>query len=294
MKNRARLGRIKIGDGLPVAVIGIINLSPESFYQGSVARSIEDALKIGEKMVEEGACILDVGARATGPGAIQISINEERKRLIPTVRKLAGELDVPISVDTQFSKVAEEAVEAGAEIINDISGLKRDRGVAEVAAKYDCSLILMAAKRNPGDTTTIKEIKSAWKESLKICRLSGVRLSNVALDPAIGAWPARLEKLGRKAFKKHRGFAKTDLIDLEIIARLKELKKIGRPICVGISRKSFIGRILGLDDPAERLAGSLGATIMAIINGASAVRTHDPKETSQAIRVCEAILKASS
>jgi len=286
---RARLGSVEIGDGRPVAVIGVINLSPESFHRASVARSPEEALKIGRRMVGEGACILDVGARATGPGSKPIAAEEEIRRLIPAVRLLARELDVPISVDTQLSGIAEAAVEAGAEILNDISGLKTDRGMADVAARYGCSLILMAARRAPGDVCTIGEILTAWRESLRICREAGLRLSKIALDPAIGAWPARLERLGRTAFRRRGGITNVDRVDLTILARLGELRRAGRPICVGISRKSFIGRLLGLEKPEDRLAGSLGATVVAVMNGASAVRTHDPKETLHAVRVAEAV-----
>lgn len=280
-----------MGDGLPVAIIGALNLSPESFYSGSVARSAEAAAKIGRRMVEEGACILDVGARATGPGAPAISEHEERRRLIPAVRLLSKELDVPISVDTQFSEIAEEAVCAGAEIINDVSGLKRDPEMARLAASYGCSLILMAARRAPGDVITLGEIKKAWSESLEICRREGVKLSRVVLDPAVGAWPARLERLGDRAFEERGGLKRVDRIDLTILARLGELREVGRPICVGISRKSFIGRILNLKNPQERLAGSLGATAAAVLNGASAVRTHDPRETLQTVRIVEAVMK---
>jgi dihydropteroate synthase len=286
---RARLGSVEIGDGRPVAIIGVINLSPESFHRASVAGSAEEALAMGRKMVGDGACILDIGARATGPGSKPIPRDEEMRRLIAAVRLLAKNLDVPISVDTQFSEIAEAAVNTGAEIVNDVSGLTTDEKIAEVAAKYGCSLILMAARRAPGDVCTIGEILAAWRKSLGVCREAGVRLSRIAVDPAIGAWPARLERLGGGAFERRGGVANIDRIDLTILARLGELRKIGRPICVGISRKSFIGRLLGLYDPRERLAGSLGATVVAVMNGASAVRTHDPKETSHAVRIVEAV-----
>jgi len=226
-----------------------------------------------------------------GPGSKPIAAEEEMRRLVPAVRLLARELDVPISVDTQFSEIAEAAVSAGAEIVNDVSGLTTDEKIAEVAAKYGCSLILMAARRAPGDVCTIGEILAAWRRSLRVCREAGVRLSRVAVDPAIGAWPARLERLGGGALERRGGIANVDRVDLTILAGLRELRRIGRPICVGISRKSFIGRLLGLRDPGERLAGSLGATAVAVMNGASAVRTHDPRETSYAVRVVEAVLR---
>jgi dihydropteroate synthase len=288
---RASFGGIEVGDGLPAVVIGAINLSPESFFAGSVVRSTAGAIRIAREFVEEGAEAIDLGAMSTGPGSGSVPERVEISRLVPAVRALSNEFDVPISVDTQRATVAEEAIAAGAEIVNDISGLKRDPRMPEVIAKYGCSAILMATAREPGDVFKVFEIRRALLGSLSLCRRCGIPLKRVVLDPAIGAWPARLRRLGIRAKRRARGrpYSRAASIDLQILARLGEFRSLGRPICVGISRKSFVGSVLGLPDPADRLIGSLAATVVAILNGAHVVRTHDPGETLQAIRMAEAI-----
>jgi dihydropteroate synthase len=216
------------------------------------------------------------------------------RELISAIRALSGQLDVPISADTQRAEVAEAAIESGATVINDISGLKGDARMAEVIADAGCSALLMAAKSAPGDVYEIGEIKEALKGSLGICRDHKIPLNRVVIDPAIGYWPARLARLGSPAKKRLRGcfYSFAAFLDLRILARLGELKSLGCPICVGVSRKSFIGGVLGLPRPEDRLVGSLAATAIAVLNGASAVRTHDVRETLQAVRLAEAIRDA--
>ncbi len=286
---RARLGPLEIGEGLPVVLMGALNLSPESFYRGSVASSPSKAMRMIEALLRGGASIIDLGAMGTGPTSAPVPERVELKRLLPVVRRAAARFSVPISVDTQRARVAEEAIVAGAQIVNDISGFKSDPRMAEVVSRYGCSAILMAAEREPGDVFTVPSIKRALQKSLGICRRYGVPLKKVVVDPAIGAWPARLRRL--KGTRKRRGYDSVVSHDLEIIARLDEFLELGRPICVGISRKSFIGKVLNLPDPRDRLFGSLAATAIAVLNGAHVVRTHDPAETFQAIRMVEAIMK---
>lgn len=290
----ARLADIEVGDDKPVVIVGAINLSPESFYAGSRAYDVGEAVEKARMMIEGGARVIDVGAMATGPGSRPISTEQEMRRLIPAVRALAKEFDAPISVDTQRAAVAEASLEAGAAIINDISGLKADPRMAEVIAGAGCSTILMAAERSPGDVYEVEEIRRALGESLRICEESGIALGRVVLDPGIGYWPARLARLGERAREPYEGrsYCLATHLDLRILARLPELRALGRPLCVSISRKSFIGDILKLPDPADRLAGSLAATVLAVLNGARVVRTHDPKETSQAVRIVEATREA--
>jgi len=270
---KAELGGVKVGDGCPVAMIGVLNLSPESFYSGSVVRGSAQALRRARRMLEQGADIIDVGAVSTAPNVEPISLDTERRRIFPIIKILANKIDAPISVDTQRAAIAEEALEIGAKIINDVSGLKSDPKMANVLAKSKCSAILMAARRRPGDVRTVAEIKCELGDSLEICRRSKIDVQKIVIDPGIG-------------------FGKGGDYDVQILANLKKLKDLGRPICVAISRKAFIGRILGLKDPADRLAGSLAATAVAVLNGADVVRTHDVEETLRAVRVAEAIMRA--
>lgn len=281
----AKLGKVEVGDGYPTRIIGAMNLSPESFYAGSVVRSAAAALRKAEEMVAAGACIIDVGAMGTGPTSEPVSIRVELSRILPVIRALSRELDVPISIDTQRSRVAEEAVTSGAEIINDVSGLKGDPRMAEVTRKYGCSLIAMATEREPGDVFKISSIKHALRESLRICVRNKISLKKVVLDPAIGAWPARLKRL-----KKDKSKRVVDC-DLRILANLEKFRTLRQPICVGISRKSFIGKILKISNPSERLIGSLAATAIAVFNGVHVIRTHDPAETAQTVKIAEAIRK---
>ena len=285
------LGKVQVGDGVPVTIIYALNLSPDSFYKGSIVMSEREAVGRATKAIEEGASIIDVGAIGTGPRSKPISAEQEMRELIPMIRVLAREFDAPISADTQRAKIAEAAINAEATVINDISGLKSDPKMAEVIAGAGCSAVLMATKRAPGDVYKIDEIRQALRESLHICRERGIQLKKVVIDPAIGYWPARLKRLGKRANEPHGKLAypTATLFDLKIIAELERLRELNRPICVGISRKTFIGKVLNLPDPADRLTGSLAATAIAVLNGASAVRTHDVKETLQAVRLAEAI-----
>jgi dihydropteroate synthase len=291
---RAKLGNVEVGDGLPVVVIGAINLSPNSFYRDSIVKSPADAVKKAREMIEKGASIIDIGAMGTGPSSKPISAKREFNALVPAVKALARELDVPVSADTQRAEIAEATIERGASVINDISGLKADPRMAEVVASSGCSTVLMATRRVPGDTYESEEIKRALNKSLEISRKHGIRLKRVVLDPAIGYWPGRLKRLGRRALKQRAGkpYTYAAFLDLRILAKLSEFRELGRPICVGISRKSFIGSVLGLCDPSQRLVGSLAANAIAVLNGAHVLRTHDPAETLQAARMVEAIKDA--
>lgn len=270
--------------GIPLEnriIMGILNLSSETFYQGSFVEGVEDAVARAERMVEEGAQIVDLGGMSTGPGVEPISVEEEKGLLLPPLKEIRREIQVPISVDTQRAEVAEEALKTGADMINDVSGFKADSDMPEVVSAFDCPAILMAnrisgrirtAEKGRRDIQTMKEIKEGLRESLRICEDHEISLSKVSLDPGIG-------------------FGRGKDWDLKVIAQLDDLSEFGRPICVGVSRKSFIGQVLDLDDPADRLVGSLGATAVAVMRGADIIRTHDPLETRQLVRMMEAILR---
>ncbi len=257
-----------MGDHQPVRVMGVINLSKESFYSGSVVRadSVHDA---SLKMIEEGADLIDVGARSTWPLAKKISKDEERSRLIPAVR-LLQDISVPISVDTMFSDIAGEALEAGADIINDVSGFTADERMAEVAIEYSCPVILMASNNVPGDPVGMNAVMSSLAGIISHAEERGIDPDNIIIDPAIGKWTPQ----------------KLPIYDYETIDTLGRLRVFGKPVLAAVSRKSFIGETLG--KPAEeRLYGSLAATAIAVHNGAHIIRTHDVAPTVDAVRVAE-------
>ncbi len=275
-RSRAVLAGVAIGAGAPVAVVGAINVSPESFYRGSV-RAPGDLLDVARAMVEAGAALIDVGARSTAPYLPgRVGPDEERRRLTAAVEVLAGKLPVPVSADTARAVVARAALEAGARVINDVSGL-RDPDMAPLAAERAAGLILMAspgpAAAAPGPEAPLDTVKRLLRGALDRARAAGVPDERIVLDPGIGFF--RDVPMGWVAW------------DLAVLAGLHALADLGRPLCVGVSRKSFIGALTGRADPAERLPGSLAAAAAAVLNGAAAVRTHDVPETVDAVRVAE-------
>jgi dihydropteroate synthase len=295
---RARLGPLQVGDGLPVAIVGVLNLSPESFYPGSVVKP-EEIYERGVRLVEEGANLLDVGAMSTRPGTAVISAEEERERVARAFESLRG-IGVPLSVDTQRASVAEVALRKGAEVVNDVSGFKSDPGMAKVVAERGASAVLMASwvragelllarRGESGRISTLDGIIEALRSSLELSLRAGVSEDRIVVDPGIGFSVGPQTSSGGEVVK-----GEWHERDVGVLAGLRRLRVLGRPICVGLSRKSFIGRILGLPDPADRLAGSLGASVMAVVNGAHVLRTHDVRETVHAVRVAEAILQMST
>ncbi len=271
---KAELGKLKVGLGEKVAVVAVMNLSPESFYKPSV-QTRENALIYAQKCIEEGADIIDVGAVSSAPPSIyglkeKISVREEIKRLEPVLKELTANLSIPLSVDTHRWEAAELALKKGVNIINDISGFKKDLRVAEKVAEYGASAFLMACKQEPGDVCGINEICKVLGDSLAIASSSGVNLNKIVLDPGVG-------------------FGKDPQCDLKILRDLRRFYLLGRPIMVGVSRKHFIGECLGGVPPEERLIGSLAATSIAVFKGAHVIRTHDVKETVEAVKVAERI-----
>jgi dihydropteroate synthase len=276
MSAYAKLAGLEVGDGFPVRLVGAINVSPESFFQGSVAKG-EDSLRAkAEAMAAEGADILDIGAMSTAPYLeTGITDEEEIRRLtwaIGIVRKAAS---VPISADTKRGRVALAALEAGADIINDVSGLRHDPSMAEIVARRARGAILMATETHPDAMDPIDTVRLLLKESLEGIRKAGGPEDRVVVDPGIGFF--------RKAAIPWHAW------DCEVLRRLAELRTLGPPLLVGLSRKSFVGEILGQKDPGERLVGSLAATAIAVANGAHLVRTHDVGPTREAVRMAEAL-----
>jgi dihydropteroate synthase len=271
----ANLAGVEVGDGFPVRVVGAINVSPESFYSGSVRRDRAALRQLALQMVDEGADILDIGAMSTAPylkGAI--SEQEEEERMVAAVRTVRDAVAVPISADTQRSRVAAAALDAGASIINDVSGLSRDPAMAKLAGRA-AGVILMACEQGPSTAEPVTMIVRLLRTCLTRALAAGVPPQRVVLDPGIGFF--------RQAVVPWHD------LDCIVLAQLSRLRGLGRPILVGVSRKSFIGKITNRSTPAERLHGSVGAAAVAVYNGAALIRTHDVAATVDAVRMAAAI-----
>ena len=259
-------------------VMGILNVTPDSFSDGGVNLDPDRAAEAALRMTEEGADMIDVGGESTRPGASPVPLDEELRRIVPVIRRIAGQAHVPISVDTRKPEVARAAVEAGAGIINDVSGLE-DPAMAGVAAGTGAAVVLMHSLSDPStmqkdvDADTYDDIVSdimwRWDERMNGAAEAGLDRSKVILDPGIG-------------------FGKLPEHNLEILERLREFRCSGRPILLGASRKAFIGRITG-ELPDQRLGGSLAAAALAVMNGASIVRAHDVRETVSLVRTLNAV-----
>ncbi len=259
--------------------MGIINVSSDSFYER--CSSTDEAMTLAEKIVNEGADFLDAGAESSRPGSKPVSDQEELDKLIPVVSLLVKNFNVPVSVDTYKPVVAEEALQAGAKIINDITGLQKSPEMAEVIARFGAGVILMhmqgtplTMQKNPIYKNVVSEVQEFLAVSIKIAETAGILPDQITIDPGIG-------------------FGKTQNNNLEILKNLKTFTEFGKPVLLGVSRKSFIGDILKLP-PEERLEGSLGAAVMGVTKGASIIRTHDIQATRNAVKIAEAIILGES
>ncbi len=263
-------------------VMGIINLSPDSF-SGDGVGDVEAAVAQAHRFVSEGADILDIGGESTRPGSSPVPVDEEIRRVVPVIERLAAEVTVPLSIDTYKSEVAQPALEAGATMLNDQWGLKKDPRLAELAAERGVPIVLMSNQRDRGgydakarrDTgfyeDVMAEVTSSLRQSLEMALSLKVPRGNIILDPGIG-------------------FGKTWQQDIEIVRRLEELKELGRPILIGPSRKSLIKMVLDL--PAnERVEGTAAVVAIGIANGADIVRVHDVKQMVRACRMADAIVR---
>jgi dihydropteroate synthase len=277
---RAALAGVHLGDGLPVAVMGALNVSPGSFYAGSVVAGGDDLLRAAERMAREGASLLDVGAMSTAPYLSgSISASEEAERLGWAVGILASKLGVPVSADTSRAEPARAALGAGAAIIIDVRGLTADPALAPLVAGAGAGLIIMASERGGAEgQPPVDAVMELLEESLRIAIQAGISDERIVVDPGIG-------------FFRRRGIAWHEW-DCEILAALGRLRDLDRPVCVGVSRKSFVGEIAGEADPGRRLPGSLAAVAAAVLGGANLIRAHDVGETVQAVRVAEAIRRS--
>ncbi len=262
-------------------IMGILNVTPDSFSEKGIFFDTDTAVRRGMEMAEEGADIIDIGGESTRPGAEQVSPEEELKRVIPVIERLAPKISIPISIDTYKAEVAKRALEAGAEIINDISGLRFDSDMPGVAASSGAAVIIMHIKGTPRDmqqsptyTSLINEILEYLKDSIRFAEDTGVQPDRVVIDPGIG-------------------FGKTIEHNLTILKNLEAFRALAKPILLGTSRKSFIGKVTGAD-VADRLTGTAATLAIGIMNGADIVRVHDVKEGVQAARMADAIKNAGN
>ncbi len=255
-----------------VYIMGILNVTPDSFSDGGRYLSMDSALFHAQEMVDDGADILDVGGESTRPGHVMISEEEEICRTAEVIENLKKNFDVPVSIDTYKSRVAKVALAAGADLVNDIWGLKYDKDMAKVIAESGAACCLMHNRKEAVYSELVADVCADLAESVRLAEISGIGKERIMLDPGIG-------------------FGKTYEMNLEMLRRLGELKSMGYPILLGASRKSVIGLTLDLV-PEERLEGTLATTVVAVMNGCSFVRVHDVKENLRAVRMTEAILKS--
>lgn len=275
-----RSGKLPLGQR--TLVMGVLNVTPDSFSDGGKFLDVKRAVQHALAMQRDGADIIDIGAESTRPGSLEISAAEELSRLLPVLKALRGKLKIPISVDTQKAAVAEIALGAGAEIINDISGLRTDPRLADVAAQHGAPLILMHVRgtprtmqKDPFARDVMKDVVGGLRKSIAIARKHGVSRSQILIDPGIG-------------------FGKSYAQNYELLAKLPELAKLGYPLMVGTSRKGFLGATLAKDGkpaPAEnRIWGTAASVAAGILNGAHIVRVHDVAEIVQVARVSDQVV----
>jgi dihydropteroate synthase len=267
-------------------VMGVLNLTPDSFSDGGVYLDLQDAVAHARQLERDGADLLDIGGESTRPGATPVPPEEEMRRILPVIKSLRSELRIPISVDTRNAEVAKAALDAGAEIVNDVSGLRGDPALGEVARRARAPLILMhmrgtpqTMQRGPFASDAMRDVLTGLRHSLARARRAGLTKSQLLLDPGIG-------------------FGKKFDQNFEILARLPELVRLGLPIVVGTSRKGFLGKALAAPGgsnvpPEERLLGTAATVTAAILGGAHIVRVHDVAEMARVARVTDRIAAAA-
>lgn len=274
MQEKLKIGNREFNVDEHTYIMGILNVTPDSFSDGGKWNRLDDALKHADEMIKDGADIIDVGGESTRPGYTLLSNEEETERVVPVIERLKKEFDIPISVDTYKSHVALAAVRAGADLVNDIWGLKYDGDIAKVIADNDVACCLMHNRdmaKNPYNNL-LADVLNDLQECINIAHKAGIKDEKIILDPGIG-------------------FGKELQMNLKVMNNLELLDVLGYPVLLGTSRKSVIG--LTLDLPAdERVEGTLATSIIGVMKGCSFVRVHDVKENKRAVKMAEEILKA--
>jgi len=279
-----KLGTVRVGDSNPVRIMGILNTSPESFYKKSISITKQRIVDAVNKMEEEGADFIDVGGMSTAPYlSTMVSEKIEMTRIVNAVKTIQRATNLPISVDTCRAAVAKEALELGVDIINDVTGLKYDPSMPKIIEKYYPSLILCAYSKEIITGNQLLETRQLFKKSLEIAKSVKIPRTKIVLDPAIGFF----RKKGKNSFftKINLDWVKRDLLILENLRSIK----LNMPLLVSVSNKSFIGEILKKENPSDRLAGSLSAEVVCVLNGANIIRTHNVAETKKAITTAQKI-----
>jgi dihydropteroate synthase len=257
-------------------IVGILNVTPDSFFDGGRFTSVEGAVAQAQRLVAEGATLVDIGGQSTRPGYEEVSLEEEIRRVVPVITALTQSLSVPLSIDTYRSGVARAALQAGAHLLNDIHGLLRDPALAGVAAEFGCPVIVMHNEPGFNEATgdPLPRILRFFERSIATAARAGVSAERLILDPGIG-------------------FAKTQEQNLAILARLPELRTLGRPLFLGASRKSVVSHVLNLP-PGERLEGTLAITSLAAWHGVELIRVHDVQANLRAARMAAALRAAGA
>lgn len=266
-----RCGPLELEWGKRTYVMGIVNVTPDSFSGDGLGYDAEAALEQALRFQAEGADIIDVGGESTRPGSTTVDAYEEKRRVVPVIRLLASRLHIPISVDTYKYQVAQEALAAGAAMLNDVWGLKHDPALATLAAKVGVPIVLMHNQVGTSYTDLVPEVLASLRASVEKALEAGVLRENIILDPGVG-------------------FGKRPEHNLEILRRLEEFKSLGLPLLVGTSRKSTIGLVLGLP-VEERVEGTAATVALAIARGADIVRVHDVKAMTRVARMSDAIVR---
>ena len=263
-------------------IMGILNLTPDSFSDGGEFNQVGSALKQVHYMVQNGADIIDIGGQSTRPGAVQISLEEELNRVIPIIKAIRQQTNISLSIDTTRAKVAEAALEAGADIINDISGGTYDQNMLTTAANFDVPIILMHIKGTPQTMQNLTEYQNLISEIINFLKHQidraialNIKHHNIIVDPGIG-------------------FAKNTAQNIQLIQQLNRFKSLNVPLLIGVSRKSFIGKIINKDKPKDRVWGTAAACCGAIANGADIIRVHDVAQMHDVARVADAIWRNQS
>lgn len=271
MSRVINIGNKEFELGKKTHIMGILNVTPDSFSDGGSFNSVDRALKHAEEMISLGADIIDIGGESTRPGHIIVSEEEEIERVLPVIRALKLNFDIPISIDTYKAKVAEAAVKEGADLINDVWGFKKDPLMAKIAAKLQVPCCLMHNRDNTNYSDLMKDILCDLQESIDIALEAGVKPYNIIIDPGIG-------------------FAKTYTQNLAVMNNLEKLTTLGFPVLLATSRKSMIGNTLNLP-PKERVEGTVATTVIGIMKGCDFVRVHDVLENKRAIMMTDAIVR---
>lgn len=266
-----KIGKRDFTFGKKTYVMGILNVTPDSFSDGGTHNDTDSALSHAEKMIKEGADIIDVGGESTRPGHIQIGDAEEIRRVVPVIEALKKEFDIPVSIDTYKSAVAEAALASGADLLNDIWGLKYDNNIAGIAAKYDVAVCLMHNRDTTEYKNFVQDVIKDLKQSIEIAKQAGIKEDNLILDPGVG-------------------FGKTYEQNLMIMNYLEEIVKLGYPVLLGTSRKSVIG--ITLDLPVEeREEGTLATSVLGAMKGCDFVRVHDVEKNVRALKMIDRIIR---